>query len=157
MISRFKQSVICKSITKFEVNKLITNSYIPKAGDVAFFKVLELGKHTRIQLTDCKNHHILPNDILMATFGNRYATAQLEGKVPNSICEEYHILGQGGVVGIMNSIHKKYEHKGPTRVQLIGYATDNNKVINTKYYNKIVAKQQLQVIYAEVIQKQVIR
>ncbi len=137
MIDQVKQTVICKSVTEFNLNPSKINAYLPQAGDVAFFEVIELGKHTRLQMTDGKNHRILPGDVFMATFGNRYATAQLEGKIPEKICDEYHILGQGGVVGIMNSIHRRYEHKGPTRVRLIAYATNQNgEVINTKYYGK---------------------
>jgi len=137
MINQLKQTVICKAVNEFNQNPTEINTYIPKVGDVGFFEVIELGKHTRLQMTDGKNHRILPGDVFMATFGSRYATAQLEGKIPEKIYPEYHILGQGGVVGIMNAIHRRYEHKGPTRVRLIAYATDgSNEIINTKYYHK---------------------
>jgi len=137
MKNQLKRTVVCKEITEFNLNPAEINSYIPKAGDVAFFEVTELGMYTHLQMIDNKNLCILPGDVFMATFGNRYATAQLEGTIPEKIHPEYHILGQGGVVGIMNAIHQDYEYKEPTKVRLIGYATNTNmEVINTKYYSK---------------------
>ncbi len=139
MTNRIKKSTICQHIGNYILNTDLINTYIPKAGDVGIFKVIELGKHTRLQLVDGKNHHIYPDDVVMAVFGTRYATSQLEGYVPTEPCQEYHVLGQGGVMGIMHSIHVKYELKGPTTLSLIGYATnENGDVLNTKYYQEKV-------------------
>jgi len=50
----------------------------------------------------------------------------------------YHILGQGGAIGVLNSIHTKFEHIGPTSLSLVGYIVDENGlVINTKYLNNL--------------------
>ncbi len=134
---RIKKSIICQNIGDYTVNEVLSNNYIPKAGDVGIFRVKEIGKHTRIQGSDRRNHHLYPNDCILAAFGTRYASSQIEGYLPTQIHDEYHILGQGGVVGVMKSIHKKYELKGPTTLELIGYAVDNNnEVINTKYYQQ---------------------
>lgn len=137
MTNQLKRTVICKEITKFNLNSDEINSYMPQAGDVAFFEVTKLGMHKHMQMIDGKNHRILPGDVFMATFGNRYAAAKFEGKVPEKIYPEYHILGQGGLVGIINTIHQHYEHKEPTKVRLTGYARNTNMdIINTKYYSK---------------------
>ena len=134
--ANIKKTIICKNVTSTLVNKSIKRNYIPKAGDTAIFRVKEIGKHTRVQTVNGNNRHILPGDLIMATFGNRYATEQLEGYVPTKYHSNYHILGQGGVIGIMESIHDKFELIGPTTLSLVGYVVNEaGQVINTKYLN----------------------
>ena len=129
-----KKAIICKQVNDYQINEDLPISHKPQAGDVALFEVLEIGKHTRLQCEDGKNHHIYTGDKILAAFGTRYATNQLEGYVPDVYLPEYHILGQGGVIGELKSIHKKFEQKGPTTLKLIGFATNQNgDVINTKY------------------------
>lgn len=133
---KFKQSIICSGIEQWNTNSEMVTKHLPAAGDVGLFEVMELGKHTTIQLNDRKNHQIFPGDSLMMAFGTRYATSQLHGLLPHVTQEFYHILGQGGVCGIVDSFNDKYELKGPTKVRLIGYVCDeNSQVINTKFRN----------------------
>ena len=134
--SDFKKAIICKNVSSTFVNAEIIKTHIPKAGDVAIFRVGEIGKHTRIQTETGNLKYILPGDLIMAAFGNRYATGQLEGYVPDSYQETYHILGQGGAIGVMASIHEKLEDVGPTTLELVGYVVnEESRVINTKYFN----------------------
>ncbi len=136
--SKIKKSIICKKIDSEIINKDIKKIHKPKAGDVAIFKIKEIGKHTRIQTVGGNNNYILPGDLIMAVFGNRYATEQMEGYVPEEYCTTYHILGQGGAIGILKSMHTKFDLIGPTTVSLVGYMVDENGlVINTKYYNNL--------------------
>jgi len=132
--NKIKKAIICRNVTSTIINKEIKKTYVPKAGDVAIFKVKEIGKHTRIQSTTGNNKYILPGDLIMATFGNRYATEQMEGFVPNKYHNTYHILGQGGAVGVLENMHTKFELVGPTSLSLVGYVVDEDgSVINTKY------------------------
>jgi len=132
-MKNLKRSIITKSVSTFTLNQVIQQNYLPKAGDVAVFKVIEIGKHKRIQTIRERNRAIFQDDLILAAFGNRYATNQLEGYVPDEIPTHYHILGQGGVVGVMHTIHNRFERRGPTTLELIGYAMDKNgQVINTK-------------------------
>lgn len=138
--SKLKKTIICRNVTSTTINKQIKKTYIPKAGDVAVFKVKEIGKHTRIQSTSGNNKYILPGDLIMAVFGNRYATEQMEGFVPNRYHNTYHILGQGGAIGILENLHEKFEKIGPTSLKLVGYVVEENgEVINTKYLNSEVS------------------
>ena len=69
----------------------------------------------------------------MAAFGTRYATAQFEGYVPGHVNQELHILGAGGTIGVIESMHYKYEDIGPTKLRMVGLAVDRKgRVINTK-------------------------
>lgn len=133
MKEKIKKALICKNVTSFSISRKLSKTYIPKAGDVAVFQVMEIGKHTSIQGENGHNAYIFPGDYIMACFGNRYATNQFEGYVPDAIHDEYHILGKGGCVGILASTHAKFEKIGPTTLKMVGYATRKGKVINTKY------------------------
>ncbi len=132
---RIKRSIICRNLGEdFKINRKIKTKYQPKAGDLAVFQVLEIGKHPSIQGTNGNNTYIFPGDHIMMAFGNRYATEQFEGYIPDTYQREYHILGKGGAVGVLASMHAKIELKGPTTLRLIGYVTDpqTGEVINSK-------------------------
>ena len=154
MKSEIKKAIICKHVKDYKINRRVNKTYVPKEGDVAIFKVLSIGKHKTIQGETGKNSYIFPGDYIMAAFGNRYATNQFEGYVPNRVHEEYQILGQGGAIGILASMHAKLQDVGPTTLKLVGYATDKNKqIINTQYYtvNRIKFVEQKQRDYKVIL------
>ena len=133
MNSRIKKTYICSGVDEYTINESIKESYIPQVGDVAVFEVLTIGKHTNVQSDDRRNSKIMPGDKIMATFGTRYATDQFEGYVPTTIEEVYHILGAGGTIGKVLTMHNRFEMIGPTTLRLIGYAFNaNGELINTK-------------------------
>ncbi|HLO54746.1 MAG TPA: hypothetical protein VK169_10680 [Saprospiraceae bacterium] len=132
-----KRSITCKNINVHRIEKSIIDTYTPKAGDVAVFQVLTIGKHDSIQSMSGHNIYLFEGDQFMGVFGNRYATEQFEGYVPEKPTIEMDILGKGGVVGILKSMHYNFKDIGTTRIKLIGYGVDEEgNVINTKYYNK---------------------
>jgi hypothetical protein len=130
-----KKSIICKDIDLEQclINENKTHFHIPSVGDVAVFEVLSIGKHKQIQSDSKRNVLILPGDHIMAAFGTRYATSQFEGYLPTSCLKEFHILGAGGTIGIIHSMHASLADKGPTILRIVGYVTDHTgRVINTK-------------------------
>lgn len=141
MEKRIKKSYICKDIVFFDVDEKNVSGYIPKVGDVAIFEVISIGKHHSMQDDQKRNCAIYPGDWVMASFGTRYATEQFEGYVPAKPMTEYHILGAGGTVGIIHSMHAKFRHVGPTRLRMIGYAVDRSgTVLNTKWMKQSICK-----------------
>lgn len=133
-MNNIKKSISCREIQDFRVAPQLANNILPTAGDVGIFKVRKLGKHKTLQAENGRNVNLFEGDYFMATFGNRYATVVFRGEVPETFREEYHILGKGGVVGVVKQTHAKAEEIGPTTVSFIGYAVDkNNKILNTKY------------------------
>jgi hypothetical protein len=134
---KLKKTIVARDIDNFTINKKISESHIMKAGDLAVFEVIEIGKHTTAQMSDGKVRSIFPGDKIVATFADRYATSQFEGYVPSTPLPIYHILGAGGVIGIVKSKNYALKDVEPTAVKLIGYCCDSNgEVINTKFYNK---------------------
>lgn len=131
---KIKKAIICKQVKHYYISTYLNNTYVPKAGDVAIFKVLTIGKHKAIQGDSGKNRYIFPGDYIMGAFGNRYATNQFEGYVPDRVMDTYQILGQGGCIGVLKSSHAKLEKIGATQLKLVGYAMgDDKQVINTHY------------------------
>ena len=140
MQSHIKKTYICKDIFSPVINFNTDISYKPQVGDVGIFEVVKLGKHKNMQNDTKRNVMILPGDRIMAAFGTRYATAQFEGYVPEDCNRELHILGAGGTVGVIESMHEKFSDIGPTSLKFIGTVNDKQgQVVNTKamYYKQI--------------------
>jgi hypothetical protein len=134
---RLKRTIISKDIQSYHLNTAINNTHQMQAGELAVFEIIETGKHESAQMADGRNRSIFPGDRIVAAFADRYATSQYEGYVPEGPLDEYHILGAGGVIGIVKSKNWSLKDIEPTTVRLVGYCCDENgKVINTKFYQK---------------------
>ncbi len=134
---KLKKTIVSKNVPNYTINTQIANTHIMHAGDLAVFEVIELGKHETAQMIDGKVRSIFPGDHIVAAFADRYATSQYEGYVPEGPMDIYHIIGAGGVIGIVKSKNYALKDIEPTTVKLIGYCFDEKgKVINTKFYQK---------------------
>lgn len=134
---KLKKTIVSKDIDNYTINTQIVKTHIMKAGELAVFEIIELGKHESAQMIDGKNRSIFPGDFIVAAFADRYATSQFEGYVPEGPLETYHILGAGGVIGIVKSKNYSLKDIEPTTVKLIGYCVDSEgEIINTKFYKK---------------------
>lgn len=138
MNSRIKIGMVCQGIRPLELiaaNELSEN-FTLKAGDVGLFVVTEIGKNQMIQ-TISRNVTLIPGDLIMGVFGNRYATNQFEGYVPDHIQNEYHMLGGAGVIGTVQSMHQKLDDIGPTKVELVGlYTNEIGEIANTILHHR---------------------
>lgn len=133
MNRKIKKAYICRQVISWGIRKEIPVHYQPRAGDVGFFEILSIGKHRHVQGESKRNISLIEGDIIMAAFGNRYATGQFEGYVPDKISGDLDILGGGGTVGVVTTLHKNYEDIGPTKIRLVALAVDtDDSVINTK-------------------------
>ena len=128
-----KRTYVCKDVQNYEIDAQIAYDYVPNAGDVAVLEVMELGKINRIQDDRELRVNIFPGDRILAAFGDRYATSQVEAYVPEFSIHELHLAGAGGVIGVVHSQNAKLKDTEPTRLRLLGYATRDGKVINTNF------------------------
>lgn len=135
--ARIKRSMVCKHIGEYRLDTTQNLSHKPRLGDVAIFEIVEIGKHTTIQSPSKRNVYLLEGDQIMAAFGNRYATEQYEGYIPEFPTEDLEILGAGGAIGLIHSKNAALEHIEPTRIRLIGYCTnEQGKILNTLYHHQ---------------------
>jgi hypothetical protein len=131
---RIKTTISCSGIAYNSIDQTINTTYTPKIGDVALFEVLEIGKHKTVQCDSKLNVTILPGDRILAAFGNRYATSQFEGYIPEQPTEILDILGAGGAIGIVKSKNADFDDIDPTKLRLIGFAKNaENQIVNTVY------------------------
>jgi len=130
MKNRIKKSFACAGVQQYQLNNTILDTYIPKAGDVGIFRVVE-ANNSYIVDPQSINRNIFDEDVVMLAFGNRYATSQIEGYVPGAPVRECHLLGRGGVAGVLKSVNATMKTE-PSVIELLGYAMDEQgKVINT--------------------------
>lgn len=134
---RIKQTIATRGITEYTLNQELASTRIPKAGDVGLFQVLEVDRHSSMQCIDKRSHSIFDGDYILAVFGDRYATSQYEGYVPTEVLDVYHIIGAGGVIGIVRTKNAAWEDYEPTTVKLVGYCCDQEgQVMNTLFREK---------------------
>lgn len=132
---KIKKSLVTQFLKDYRIVKEGYEDYLPKSGDVGLFEIIEIGKHQSIQSDSKRSLSIFNGDLILAAFADRYATSQFEGYVPSEILPEYHILGAGGVIGVVKSKNAALEDIEPTTVKWLGYAVDESgQIINSKFY-----------------------
>lgn len=105
----------------------------PSTGDVAVAKVLSVGKNKTIEERTGRTLYLFPGDVIVGSFGNRYATDQFEGYVPQGPVETCDMISVGGVCGEVASQHDSMAN--PTKLRVLGLATDKSgKPINSRSY-----------------------
>ncbi len=95
----------------------------PRVGDVVLGRVKQIGRHKKIDDCDGRRTTLLEGDLVIAAYGNRYATDQYEGIVPETTAP-CHILSNALVCGIVKSKHA--EMSVPTQLEVIGFMHDAN-------------------------------
>ncbi len=134
---RIKQTISTLGITDYTLNSELAATRTPKAGDVGLFQVIEVDRHSSMQCIDKRSHSIFDGDYILAVFGDRYATSQYEGYVPTEPLDVYHIIGAGGVIGIVHTKNAAWKDYEPTTVKMVGYCCDaDGNVLNTLFRNK---------------------
>lgn len=98
--------------------RLLTSEDPPNRNDVIVAEVLALGRHSRIELTSGRRARLFPGDLIGIAYGNRYATRQWCGVMPEhgDVC---HLLSVGGVCGEVITMVPDF--KEPTVLRPLGY------------------------------------
>lgn len=108
--------------------KLLPNNRNPQRNDVLAGRIVSTGRHSAVELSSGRKAELYPGDILVGAFGNRYATAQYEGRVPERL-DYYHMLSQGAVFGEVMSA--SYSMSDPTIIEPLGYlSTPDGDILN---------------------------
>lgn len=104
-------------------NRLLSQDQAPSCHDVLIAQIVDMGRHTGIELEGGRKASLYLGDIVALAFGNRYATNQYEGYVPDHR-PLYHMLSQGGVCGEV--VSAAYSMGAPTIVRPLGYLADQD-------------------------------
>ncbi len=130
MYPEVKKAATCKRVNQYFISKPLVDEYTPKAGDVGIFRVVN-PNGGYIITPEGESSYLFEGDRVMLAFGNRYATNQYEGYVPEAPTRQCQLLGRGGVAGLVRSKSALFK-MSPAQLELEGYAiTRSGNVINT--------------------------
>lgn len=116
-ISQAKRAFSTRRVPRKAYQTLITGDVRPQPGDLVLARIDEIGKHTKLELTDGRRAHLFPGDEIIVCFGNRYAPDQYEAQIGNDLspCD---LVAAGGIASLELSRHQKM--KPPTRITPLG-------------------------------------
>ncbi len=136
MYSEVKKAATCKRVHQYWLNRQILDEYVPKAGDVGIFRVVQ-ANGGYIITPEGDSAYLFDGDRVMLAFANRYATNQCEGYVPEIPTRQCHLLGRGGVAGVLRSRNTLFK-MSPAVLELEGYVTTHKgTVVNTIQWKKL--------------------
>jgi molybdopterin-guanine dinucleotide biosynthesis protein len=115
---------------------------VPQVGDLILARVKRLGRHNKID--DCygRKTQLFEEDLIVAVYGNRYATDQFEGLVPENtkVC---HLLSIAAVCGEVKSRHVAMNQ--PTELEVIGFLYDKqHNQLNLRNFGQSLVRQPVQ-------------
>ena len=95
----------------------------PNANDVIVAEVIEIGRHTKIELPCKLPAKLFPGDLVGVAYGYRYATRRFEGTVPSGP-EPCHMLTVAGVCGEV--VGMPVDERPPTILRSLGFLLDSS-------------------------------
>jgi hypothetical protein len=101
---------------------LVSLAQRPQVGQLLVAEVLKVGKNSTLEDRDGLRVPLFAGDRIIGAFGNRYATHQFEGYVPNRPSARCDLLSVGGVCGKLASQHTGV--RSPTRLRVLGLVSD---------------------------------
>lgn len=102
-----------------EMSGVVPMDRPPRIGDLILTEVVRVGKNKKLEVREGYQMDLFAGDYIIGSFGNRYATGQFEGYVPEGPVEECDLYSGGGVCGEMASKHAAMS--SPTRLRVLGY------------------------------------
>lgn len=128
-----KAGLVVREIPASEMVGVVPASGGIEVGDVALVRVVKVGKNKRLEAREGFTLDLFEGDYFVGVFGNRYATGQFEGYVPEGAAKECDMLSMGGVLGEVTSRHSGTPTL--TKVEVIGLVTDGSGgKVNTRNY-----------------------
>ena len=94
----------------------------PRAGDVVLARVIEIGKHTRLESPVSRRQLLFPGQEVLVAYGDRYAPDQFLAHVPSSLAPADLVAG-GGLASRVVEMHASID--GATRIEPIGLLADH--------------------------------
>jgi hypothetical protein len=118
----------------------------PERGDVIVCAVSKVGWHSELENRFGRYRRLFEGDQVVVAIGNRYATGEFEGKIPEKVRYGLDLLNAGGVCGKM--LGKNLIVSDPTRLTYLGHVISNGEVANLKNFaiEKKKVKQRVPII-----------
>lgn len=130
---KVKHGFVTRSVPLEDMSEVVPMFCPPRFGDLVATEVVAVGKNEKIENRFGAHVPIFPGDRLVGIFGNRYATDQFEGYVPERVVDECDQLSVGGVFGEVASRHDSIG--SPTRLRILGLVGDGHgRALNHSSY-----------------------
>lgn len=100
--TRFFDQALADGADGFEL--LAGPEVTPAPGDLVLARVLELGKHTRLESPHSRRQMLFPGDEVVVAYGHRYAPDQFEAEVPHDLAVT-NLVAAGGLAGHVTAQH----------------------------------------------------
>lgn len=139
LLRKVKRAFTTRRIPAGDMRTLIRGSARPKAGDLVLATVNELGSHKRVELPNGRRAKIIPGDLIMLCYGNRYAPDQFEAIVPEDLgpCD---LIAAGGIAGRELCRHERMDV--PTKIIPAGLIGDaDGKPLNVMDFSLDLTKE----------------
>ncbi|MGE9807944.1 DUF1611 domain-containing protein [Janibacter sp. G1551] len=117
--TRFVSSAIAASADGYRIE--FGADVVPRAGDVVLARVVEIGKHTRLESPVSRRQLLFPGTEILVAYGDRYAPDQFLAHVPDSLAP-CHLVAGGGVAGLVTEQHVSID--AATAIEPIGLLAD---------------------------------
>ncbi len=115
-ILRAKRAFVTRRVDLEDV-KRIAPTATPKAGDLCLARLVRKGHHERLELPTGRKAKMAKGDEIIVAFGNRYATDQFHGVVPEGM-GPCNLVAAGGIAA--NAINRHASTRQPTEIETIG-------------------------------------
>ncbi|WP_420175188.1 hypothetical protein [Luteococcus sp. OSA5] len=99
----------------------------PRAGDLVLARVVEIGKHTRLESPHSRRQLLFPGDEILVAYGDRYAPDQFEAEVPENL-QATNLVAAGGMAGRVTAQHASVDFA--TVVEPLGLVARDGRPLN---------------------------
>lgn len=100
---------------------LLRRSVAPRPGDLVLARIVSLGHHAKLELTDGRRSQLYKGDEIIVSFANRYAPDQFEAEVPDEL-GDCDLVAAGGIASRL--VSKSARARNPTRLTAVGLLAD---------------------------------
>ena len=94
----------------------------PAAGDLVVARVVEVGKHTRLEGPGSRRQLLFTGQEILVAYGDRYAPDQFLAEVPQDL-RSCHLVAAGGIAGVVTEQHATVDD--PTVIEPLGLLADS--------------------------------
>lgn len=120
-LSSVKRAFTCRRVDVGSLRTLVGGSLRPRPGDLVLARVVRLGQHRKLELTDGRRAALHLGDEVLVAYGDRYAPDQFEAHVPDRL-SPCHLVASGGIAARM--ISRSLDVRNPTEIEPIGLVGD---------------------------------
>ena len=115
-LAQAKTAFTCRRVPSSDLHTLITEG-APRPGDLVLARVVRKRQHPRIELPSGRKASLFVGDEVVVSYGNRYASDQFEGIVPDDLAP-CHLVASGGVAA--RAVQRSRLVRPATEIEPIG-------------------------------------